>query len=75
MRRAELVNILNQFPNIEVVVEGYEGGTDPIEIDNINMKFVDKAGGEPWCGDYGDPEDIIESMAEPMHVILIGRKH
>jgi hypothetical protein len=70
----KLIEVLKGFPpETEVVVEGYEGGTNPLNLSSIKYKYVDKDAGADWCGWYGDPEDSPEGMANPAIVIFLSR--
>ena len=74
MNIRELVEILNRYDSeLEVVVTGYEGGTDPVVEERIQQRYVDKSAGTDWCGEYGDDEDGPEGMKTPITVVLIER--
>lgn len=73
MLRSELVSALNQYPDIEVVVDGYESGTEPITVGNISKCLVDKAAGDTYGGKYGDGKNTSKGMKEPAIVICISR--
>ena len=73
----ELIMILSRFPHdLEVVVDGYETGTDPLTEKRVAQGFVDKTEGYPdggVLGDYGDFELKPSFMKEPTPVIIISR--
>ena len=70
----QLVGELQKFDQeLPVTVDGYEGGTNPLEKDNIRICYVDTSAGSDWCGQYGDPEDADKDMETPMLAILLGR--
>ena len=74
MNIRELIEILASYdPELEVVVNGYEGGTDPIAKERIRQRYVDKSAGANWYGEYGDDEDGPERMDMPAMVVLIER--
>jgi len=73
VKKSELINVLNSFPDLPVVVTGYEGGTNPLEKENIALKYVDKKGGSDWFGQYGGGEDSPDGMEDPELVIYLSR--
>ena len=74
MKIYQLIEKLKKYDQeLDVIVEGYEGGTDPISKKSISLVYVDKAAGQTYYGDYGDPEDSPYSMKEPLLAILIKR--
>ena len=70
----ELIHELTKFEQeLPVLVDGYEGGTNPLDEDNIRICYVDTSAGEEWCGLYGDAENESTGMETPILAILLGR--
>jgi hypothetical protein len=70
----QLIEELKKFDQeLEVVVDGYEGGADSLYKSNIATKYIDKDNGSDWCGEHGDLEDTPDSMTSPHLVILLSR--
>jgi len=70
----QLIEELKKFDQeLEVIVAGYEGGTNPLDKDNIRICYVDTSAGEEWCGLYGDAENESTGMETPILAILLGR--
>ncbi len=82
MKASELVGILNTLPDLEVVVDGYEGGTDPLLLENIGVVYVDKCAGQAYLGKYGDatlsspskPPESWEEAEDWAQVIILSRR-
>ena len=72
----QLVEELKKYSQeLDVVVDGYEGGTDPLEMENIGLRYVDKSAGMGYFGKYGDAEDSEDGMDKPLLVVILGRKN
>ena len=72
----ELIMILSRFPHdLEVVVDGYETGTDPLTEKRVVQGFVDKTDGADISalGVYGDFELKSSFVIEPTPVVIISR--
>ena len=74
MKVHELITLLGKFDGWkEVVVQGYEGGTNPLSQESIVEGYVDTEAGADYYGDYGDLEDAPQNMKNPIRVVLLGR--
>ena len=73
----QLIEELKGFsPELKIVVDGYEGGTDSLVKSNILLKYIDKnATMGDYHGEHGDHELLPDGMANPVMVIVLGRKH
>ena len=70
----QLIEELKKFDQeLEVIVDGYEGGTNPLDRKNIQICFVDTSAGQDYFGIYGDKEDKPEGMDTPILAVLLGR--
>ncbi len=58
---------------LKIVVDGYEGGTNPLDRDNIRVCYVDTSAGSDWFGLYGNAVNEPKGMETPMLAILLGR--
>ncbi|KKL10020.1 hypothetical protein LCGC14_2560010 [marine sediment metagenome] len=70
----QLIDELKKYDqDLDVVVDGYEGGTNPISIENIGLRYVDTSEKLAYFGEYGDAYDNSEGMKSPLLVAIIGR--
>ena len=70
----QLIEYLKTFDQeLEVIVDGYEGGTSPLTKNHIATVYVDTSAGEDWFGDYGDESDSPANMETPIQAILLRR--
>ena len=74
MQVRQLIEELTKFdPELDIIVDGYEGGSEPLDRNNIGLKYVDKDDGRPYFGKYGDPEDSSDGMSKPLLVVILSR--
>ena len=75
MKIKELIKILEKFPpDLEIMVEGYEGGYEDIEdkrMRKLKLKKVDNH--ENWVGDY-EEADLVKNSNPIFEAIILSRK-
>ncbi len=74
MKIAELIKILETYPKeLEIMVDGYEGGYDDIDEKRICKKKLKKENSEDWLGDY-EESDLVKNDNPAFEAIILERK-
>ena len=65
---------------LEVALQGYEFGSDVLDREDIELKYIDWKGYEyngckqDYGGLHGEPQDLPDGMEDPKLVVLLKRK-